>query len=121
MVNPNPVGLAGERLAREYLIHNGYTVIAHNFATRAGEIDIIVLKGTVLTFVEVKTRVGDALTRPYEAVTYIKRKHMYMAVQYFLKDSRYAAYKLAAAVISIVLDSRLRKLSLKHYTDLQLT
>ena len=121
MVNPNPVGLTGERLAKQFLTRNGYTIVTSNFATRAGEIDIIALKDRILLFVEVKARVGDASTRPYEAVTYIKRRHMRMAIAYFLTNKRYAAYKYAASVISVVLTADLSLVSLKHYTDLQLT
>ena len=48
-------GNLGEEKAALYLIKNGYKLVARNFRTRNGEIDIIAEKGKVLVFFEVKT------------------------------------------------------------------
>lgn len=56
---PDPrraLGLRGEQLAAEHLRRLGYEVLARNVRTRYGEIDVIARDGTVLVFVEVKTR-----------------------------------------------------------------
>jgi putative endonuclease len=50
------LGLRGEQLAAEHLRRLGYDVLARNVRTRHGEIDIIARDGSVLVFVEVKTR-----------------------------------------------------------------
>ncbi|MDR0953663.1 MAG: YraN family protein [Elusimicrobiota bacterium] len=46
----------GENLAATYLKEKGYKIIARNYLTKLGEIDIIALKNKTLVFVEVKTR-----------------------------------------------------------------
>jgi putative endonuclease len=50
------LGRRGEQLAAEHLRRRGCVELARNVRTRAGEIDLIVLDGRVLVFVEVKTR-----------------------------------------------------------------
>ncbi len=49
-------GLKGEEQARAYLKSKGYEILESNFRVRAGEIDIIALKGQTVAFVEVKAR-----------------------------------------------------------------
>ena len=56
-------GTEGEFLAARYLEKQGYTLVAQNFYTRFGEIDLIVLREGVLVFVEVKTRHTDCAVR----------------------------------------------------------
>ncbi len=47
-------GHEGEDRAVQYLESHGYEILARNFRTRGGEIDIIASKDDVLVFVEVK-------------------------------------------------------------------
>jgi putative endonuclease len=60
-MNARAKGLAGERRAEAFLIQRGYRVLARNFRTRRGEVDLIVANPDRLAFVEVKT--WDALDR----------------------------------------------------------
>ena len=48
-------GAAGEARAAEFLCMNGWQVLARNFRTHSGEIDIIASRGDVIVFVEVKS------------------------------------------------------------------
>jgi len=50
------LGAWGEERAAKYLRSKGYTILERNFRCRAGEIDIIALRGGVIAFVEVKLR-----------------------------------------------------------------
>jgi putative endonuclease len=49
-------GLRAESLAAAWLICKGYRILARNFLQGGGEIDLIVQKGRVIAFVEVKAR-----------------------------------------------------------------
>lgn len=49
------IGKAGEEKAARYLIEKGYLLVARNWQTRSGEIDIIAVSNNVLVFAEVKT------------------------------------------------------------------
>ena len=48
-------GAVGENEAGSYLESQGYSVLARNFRTRRGEVDLVARKGRRLAFVEVKS------------------------------------------------------------------
>ena len=52
-------GNLGERVATEYFRRHGYHVVARNTAFKAGELDIIVKKDSVIHIIEVKTSVCE--------------------------------------------------------------
>jgi putative endonuclease len=49
-------GAHAERIAAEFLTARGLTIVARNFRTRRGEIDLIARDGATLVFVEVRLR-----------------------------------------------------------------
>lgn len=53
-VNKRKKGSIYEKLALDYLLLRGFTLVEKNFCTRVGEIDIIMSKDEVLHFIEVK-------------------------------------------------------------------
>ncbi len=80
-------GDTGEFLAREYLGRQGYRIIAENFRTRLGEIDIIAENKGVLVFVEVKTRSSRLFGTPADAITMNKkRKISKLALEYISRN-----------------------------------
>lgn len=66
------LGAAGEGHARRYLEVREYSLVARNWRGERGEIDLVMIDGHELVFVEVKTRRGDTWGRAEEAVTPIK-------------------------------------------------
>lgn len=69
-------GLAGEEQAIRYLLSRGWALMAHRFRVGHAEIDLIVRRGDLVAFVEVKTRRGDAFGSPFAAVTGPKRREL---------------------------------------------
>jgi len=69
-------GLAGEQQAIQYLLSRGWHIVAHRFRVGHTEIDLIVRQGSLVAFVEVKARRGDAFGSPLEAVTGAKRREL---------------------------------------------
>jgi putative endonuclease len=74
-------GLAGEEQAIRFLLSLGWTVVAHRFRVSRIELDLIVRRGSLVAFVEVKTRRGDAFGSPMEAITGAKRREMVKAAR----------------------------------------
>ncbi|MPY79356.1 MAG: YraN family protein [Actinophytocola sp.] len=66
------LGREGEDLAARHLERQGYTVLARNWRSRAGELDIIASQGQLLIVCEVKTRSGTGFGTPAESVTRTK-------------------------------------------------
>jgi putative endonuclease len=55
------LGQSGEDFALAHLQKNGYTLLARNYRTPRGEIDLIAVDGDTLVFLEVKTRLARTL------------------------------------------------------------
>jgi putative endonuclease len=52
----NLLGAEGERIAKQFLLGLGWICVAENWRFQKAEIDLIMLQGKTLVFVEVKTR-----------------------------------------------------------------
>ena len=74
-------GLAGEERAISYLLSRGWAVVAHRFRVGRIEIDLVVRRGNLVAFVEVKTRRGEAFGSPFEGVTGAKRRELVKAAR----------------------------------------
>jgi putative endonuclease len=82
------LGADGERAAAEFLEGRGYRILARNYRTRLGEIDLIAQEGPVLVFVEVKARVGERFGGPAAAVTPAKQLRIARLAQQYLARRR---------------------------------
>lgn len=70
------LGSYGENLAARWYEQHGYVVVDRNWRCREGEIDLVLLRGRVLVFCEVKTRSSDAYGSPASAVTSTKQARL---------------------------------------------
>ena len=70
------LGARGERRAAWCYRLRGFSIVGRNHRMRGGEIDLIVRRGKLLVFVEVKTRQSLAAGEGYESVD--RRKQMQM-------------------------------------------
>ena len=83
-MNTTKLGNEGEKIAKDYLESNGYTILKTNFKSAGGEIDIIATKGRHLSFVEVKTRKDNAFGYGADFVDYHKQQKIIRAAKAFL-------------------------------------
>lgn len=81
-------GKAGEEAAEKYLKKKGFRVIASDYATSGGELDLVAYRRGALVFVEVKTRSGNAFGTPAEAVGTLKRRRLRAAARGFWYEQR---------------------------------
>lgn len=77
-------GLQGEALAEEYLCRLGMSVIARRFRGQDGEVDLIMLDGETVVFVEVKSRPRGRAGSGLAAVTPNKQRRLANAALAFL-------------------------------------
>ena len=63
-MEPRKIGIKGEKLARNYLVDEGYKILDRNFRYKRGEIDIIAQRNDLLVFVEVKARTNTHFGLP---------------------------------------------------------
>src|SRR5262245_58211166 len=82
------VGKAGEEAAVQYLRQHGYRILERNYRCRFGEIDLIARDGSMLAFVEVKTRRSQKYGSPAAAVTFQKQRHLIKASQTYLMQKK---------------------------------
>ncbi len=80
---------AGERAASTFLEARGWVVLESNYRCPPAEIDLIARDGTVLVFVEVKTRQSPRAV-PAEAVSPQKQRKIRLAAAWYLKERRLA-------------------------------
>lgn len=96
------LGRQGEKLALKKLQNNGYQILAKNFHSRFGEIDIIALDGETLVFIEVKTRTGDKYGKAKEAITKAKiAKIKKTASYYLLNRPNYENFRIDCVTVDI--------------------
>jgi len=80
------IGKWGEEAAAEFLVQRGYVIIAQNFRTPYGEIDIVARQGDITIFLEVKTRTSNTMGLPEASITPRKRQHMISAAEYYAAE-----------------------------------
>ena len=74
-------GLAGERLALAYLTSCGWQIEAHRFRAGRHDVDLVVRRGSLVAFVEVKTRSDETFGSPLEAIGWQKRRAITRAAE----------------------------------------
>jgi putative endonuclease len=80
-------GGRGERLAYYHLRRMGYVMVARNWRTRGrrGEVDLIGWDGSILCFIEVKTRTSHAVATAEAAVDHDKQRELRAMAMAFLR------------------------------------
>jgi len=89
-------------LAVDLLRENGYKIIARNYKTRLGEIDIIAREKDTVCFIEVKARRSDKFGFPQEAVLRTKQRQISKVALGFLKDKNLLDRKARFDVVSVI-------------------
>lgn len=80
-------GRRAEEVACDFLRGRGYLVVCRNYRSPYGELDLVVRRGEMVVFVEVKGRTIPAFRRPSEAVDWRKRRRIARAALHYLEFS----------------------------------
>lgn len=92
----------GEAYAARFLTAKGMRVVARQFRTRYGEIDLIALDGNEVVFVEVKTRRSAAFGYPEESVTRAKLAKIVHCAETYLRQERWEGRPYRIDVVAIL-------------------
>ncbi|MBP2653147.1 MAG: protein yraN [Firmicutes bacterium] len=108
------LGDAGEKAVKDYLILNGYKVLATKYRTVTGEVDIIAkVKGTIV-FIEVKTRSSNQYGSPAEAVTFSKQRKIIQTALSYLKQTAQVDAPVRFDVVEVWMDLNGGRVRLNH-------
>lgn len=106
MTRKREIGDFGEEITSKYLEKNGYRILDRNYSKPFGEIDIIAIKGDMISFVEVKTRKSDDFAYAAEAVDYYKQERIKRASQAFLMERNLTDFFISFDISEVYLDTR---------------
>jgi putative endonuclease len=104
MDNKRTFGNAGETLVCDYLEKKGFKVVARNYQTRQGEVDVIAVRDEILAFIEVKTR-RNSYFPISNVVTYGKQKKITKTAKYFIVKNKIIDKACRFDVATVVWDN----------------
>lgn len=100
--NTATIGKQAEQRAFRFLLSNGLQPVTRNFRSRGGEIDLIMLHGNCLAFVEVRFRRSVRFWSAAATVDQLKQqKIVRTAARYLATERRYARHATRFDVVSI--------------------
>lgn len=111
------VGNFSEKLAAEFLIQKGYSILELNFRNRLGEIDIICLKENILVIVEVKGRYNLNYGYPQESVNYKKQNSIIKTAYCYISYKKFFNINVRFDVIEILLNTNNSLYKINHIKD----
>lgn len=88
-------GQQAEKLARDFLLRQGLSVVERNVRTPYGEIDIVCKHQTTVVFVEVRYRRNASFGTPAETVDARKRHKLRASAEHYLQQHRADSKKAA--------------------------
>jgi len=100
------IGDQSEEIACGYLKRNGLKIVARNFRSPRGELDIIMEHGETLVFVEVRFRRNTQFGSGAESVDKNKQKKIITSAAYYLqKNKQHRNRPTRFDVVSISMDA----------------
>jgi len=114
------IGNFGQQVAADFLLGRGYKILAQNFFTPQGEIDLILEKDGQLVFVEVKTRLSDKFGLPEEAVDNKKREKMHQAGLKYLEEKQIKSDNFRFDIVAVEIDKDKKNAKIRHHKGMAL-
>ncbi len=111
------IGSYGENLACEYLLDIKHKILARNFRSKLGEIDIITFFNNMIIFTEVKSRYTNSYGSPMESVTYYKQKQIIKLSSYYILINKLNDYNIRYDVIEIFFNKSNQNFTINHIKD----
>ncbi len=125
--NNSKIGHIGELIAEKYLISKKHKILDKNFNLinnrthkKIGEIDLIAKKGSVLVFVEVKSKIkngGEGIPLEGKLNKNKKRRLIIVAESWLKKNKLPLTTARQIDIITIIIDINNKKARIKHYEN----
>jgi putative endonuclease len=94
-------GIEAERRAAAALIAEGYTIVDTNWRCDAGELDIVAREGSVLAFVEVRSRSSDEYGHASEMIGGRKKSRVVRAAKVYVAIEKPIEPELRFDVVAV--------------------
>lgn len=108
------LGRLGEDEAVAYLKKQGYRLLQRNYRCRLGEIDIIVMDGETLVFVEVRSRSSGRFGLPQESIHWHKQSKVRKVAQYYLKAVQKEEVAVRFDVLALLFERENQSVQVEH-------
>jgi putative endonuclease len=115
-VDTHRLGARFEDAAARWLEARGWRVLERNVRFKRREIDLIVRRGPVVAFVEVKGRRSDRYGQPVEAVTWRKRREIEAVARWWMARHEEPDVRYRFDVIGAAADGR-GVVAFAHFED----
>ena len=96
------LGAKGEDIAAKWFQRKGFRIERKNFRTKIGEIDLVISRGNMLIFCEVKTRKKKEFAEPFESVTKRKIDTIKKVAEIYLLKNKAKENEIRFDVVSLV-------------------
>jgi putative endonuclease len=112
---PKALGQRGEEAAARFLRRRGCKILARgDRLRRRDELDLVVLDGKTIVFVEVKTRRSQEFGHPAEAVDPAKQRRLTRLAVTFLKRHRLLEHPARFDVVAVTWPEGSRSPTIEH-------
>ena len=111
------IGDLGENLSIKYLRKHDYKILNRNFRCKSGEIDIIAIKNSTISFIEVKSRFFTSFGKPIESITHLKQLKIINSDKYYIFKNNLYNHNIQFDVIEIIFDLNNTNYDLNHIKD----
>ncbi len=118
LADPKKLGRWGERYSEKFLKRRGLKLLARNFSSRDGEIDLVMVdRDSSVVFVEVKTRANEQFDSAESAVNYSKKNKLVRTAKLFCRKYGIENRALRFDAVIVVLGES-AKPQVRHYQNI---
>ena len=95
------IGANAELLATQLLVDHGYEIVERNYRCTPGELDVVARDGSILVFVEVRSRADDEHGTALEMVHSRKQRQVVRVASWYLIERAPAYDEIRFDVVAI--------------------
>lgn len=111
------MGHAGEAAALEHLRKQGFKILARDWRSPLGQIDIVAEEGDTLVLVEVKARRGTGFGLPQEAVDGRKQRKLRVLLETYRAQTHRRSQPCRIDVVALLIGPDLSVSRIEHIKD----